>query len=145
MVECLACTECLAAGDAHDLSPGTSDVPQGIDGPGAHTLSAAQRKAYVSLVRWITGTAAQLRRLHADLIIMTGNVTQVFVMDEEWMVTLCACRDALRPDGRLVFEVRDPTAETWKGWNREQPYKAQSMVSLNKISICLWAATLLGR
>jgi len=70
------------------------------------------------------GTAAQLEGLHADLIIMTGNVAQVFVTDEEWMATLRACRDALRPDGRLVFEVRDPTAEAWKGWNREQSYKA---------------------
>ena len=51
---------------------------------------------------------------------MTGNVAQVFVADEEWMTTLRACRDALRPDGWLVFEVRDPAKEAWKGWNREQ-------------------------
>ena len=39
------------------------------------------------------------------------------------MATLRACRDALRPNGRLVFEVRDPTKEAWKGWNRDQSYK----------------------
>jgi hypothetical protein len=54
---------------------------------------------------------------------MTGNVAQVFVTDEEWMATLRACHDALRPGRRLVFEVRDPTKEAWKGWNREQSYK----------------------
>ena len=53
---------------------------------------------------------------------MTGNVEQVFVTDEEWMATLRACRDALRPNGRLVFEVRDPAREVWKGLNREQTY-----------------------
>ncbi len=53
----------------------------------------------------------------------TGNVAQVFVTDDEWMTTLRACRDALRPTGRLVFEVRDPTKEAWKGWNRDQSYK----------------------
>ena len=94
----------------------------GID-PAAASLSVAQRKAYAPLVRWITGTATQLKGLYADLIIMTGNVAQVFVTDEEWMATLRACHDALRPDGRLVFEVRDPTKEAWKGWNREQSYK----------------------
>src|SRR5581483_4017075 len=94
----------------------------GID-PATASLSVAKRKAYAPLVRWITGTAAQLNGLQADLITMTGNVAQVFVTDEEWMTTLCACHDALRPDGRLVFEVRDPVREAWKGWNREQSYK----------------------
>jgi hypothetical protein len=78
---------------------------------------------YADQVRWITGTAAQLKGLHTDLITMTGNVAQIFVADEEWMTTLHACRDALRPDGRLVFEVRDPTKKAWKGWNREQSYQ----------------------
>ncbi len=94
----------------------------GID-PAVASLDVAKRKAYADRVRWITGTAAQLKGLDADLITMTGNVAQVFVLDEEWMATLHACRDALRPDGRLVFEVRDPAREAWKGWNREQSYK----------------------
>ena len=94
----------------------------GID-PAAASLAVAKRKASASRVRWITGTAAQLKGLHADLISMTGNVAQVFVTDEEWMATLRACCEALRPAGRLVFEVRDPAKEAWKGWNREQSYQ----------------------
>jgi hypothetical protein len=58
---------------------------------------------YADHVRWITGTAAQFKGLHTDLITMTGNVAQVFVADQEWRTTLRACRDALRPDGQLVF------------------------------------------
>ncbi len=94
----------------------------GID-PATASLNVARRKASADRVRWIIGTAAQLKGLHADLITMTGNVAQVFVMDEEWTTMLRACHDALRPDGRLVFEARDPTKEAWKGWNREQSYK----------------------
>lgn len=94
----------------------------GID-PAAASLNVAKRKASADRIRWIMGTAAQLKGLQADLITMTGNVAQVFVMDEEWMATLRACHDALRPNGRLVFEVRDPTREAWKGWNREQTYQ----------------------
>ena len=91
----------------------------GID-PAAAMLDVAKRKALADRVRWINGTARQLQGLQADLITMTGNVAQVFVTDEEWMTTLRACRDALRPGGRLVFEVRDPTRQAWKGWNRDQ-------------------------
>src|SRR6266567_1179265 len=94
----------------------------GID-PATASLDVAQRKVDGDRVRWITGTAVQLKGLDADLITMTGNAAQVFIADEEWMATLRACHDALRPDGRLVFEVRDPTKEAWKGWNREQSYK----------------------
>ncbi|MDQ2713954.1 MAG: class I SAM-dependent methyltransferase [Chloroflexota bacterium] len=94
----------------------------GID-PATASLDVAKRKASADRVRWITGTAAQLKGLDADLITMTGNVVQVFVLDEEWMATLRACRDALRPGGRLIFEVRDPAREAWKGWSREQSYK----------------------
>jgi hypothetical protein len=86
-------------------------------------LDVAKRKAYADRVRWITGTAPNLHGLQADLITMTGNVAQVFVTDEEWMTTLRACHDALRPRGRLVLEVRDPAKEAWKGWNREETYK----------------------
>jgi SAM-dependent methyltransferase len=94
----------------------------GID-PAAASLDVAKRKAYADRVRWITGTSAQLNGLHADLITMTGNVAQVFTSDEEWMATLRACHDALSPSGRLVFEVRDPAKEAWKGWNREQSHR----------------------
>ena len=94
----------------------------GVD-PAVASLAVAKRKAYANRVRWITGTAAQLKGVDVDLITMTGNVAQVFVLDEEWMATLRACRDALRPSGRLVFEVRDPAKEAWKRWNREQSYK----------------------
>ncbi len=94
----------------------------GID-PATASLEVAKRKAHADKVRWVAGTAAHLKGLDADLITMTGNVAQVFVTDEEWMATLRACHDALRPNGRLVFEVRNLDKEAWKSWNREQTYK----------------------
>ena len=94
----------------------------GID-PAEASLDVARRKAYADQVRWITGSSEKLSGLQADLIIMTGNVAQVFVTDEEWLATLSACSAALRPGGRLIFEVRDPAKEAWKAWNREQSYQ----------------------
>jgi hypothetical protein len=50
-------------------------------------------------------------------------VAQVFLSDEEWAATLRAATDALRPDGRLVLEIRDPAREGWREWNREQSHR----------------------
>ena len=104
----------------------------GID-PAVASLEVAKWKAYADQVRWIAGTAAQLKGLEADLITMTGNVAQVFVLDEEWMATIRACRDALRSGGRLVFEVRNPAREAWKGWNREHTYKVIEASGIGRV------------
>src|SRR5450432_2100197 len=56
----------------------------GID-PAIASLNVARGKVNGERVRWITGTAVQLKGLDADLITMTGNVAQVFVADEDWM------------------------------------------------------------
>ncbi|WIG60910.1 MAG: SAM-dependent methyltransferase [Ktedonobacterales bacterium] len=104
----------------------------GID-PAAASLAVAQRKAYADHVRWITGSAEQMQGLQADLITMTANVAQVFITDAEWVVTLRACRAALTPGGRLVFETRDPAKEAWKDWNRENSYQVIEAPDVGRI------------
>jgi SAM-dependent methyltransferase len=94
---------------------GTSVV--GVDPAGA-SLAVARRKPGAEKVRWVHGDASAAAGLDVDLVIMTGNVAQVFVDDEEWHATLGAARAALRPGGRLVFETRDPARRAWEGWNR---------------------------
>jgi ubiquinone/menaquinone biosynthesis C-methylase UbiE len=104
----------------------------GVD-PAAASLKVASRKAYADRVRWFHGTAAMLTGLQVDLVMMTGNVAQVFVTDEEWMSTLRECRAVIRPGGRLVFEVRDPSKEAWKDWNREQSYQVIEAPEIGKV------------
>jgi hypothetical protein len=58
-----------------------------------------------------------------DLVTMTGNVAQVFLTDEDWATALHASRGALRPGGRLVFEVRDPNRKAWRAWTRDLTYR----------------------
>ena len=57
-----------------------------------------------------------------DVAFMTANVAQVFLTDDEWMSTLRALHDALRPGGRLVFESRDPARKAWPQWGRDASY-----------------------
>jgi SAM-dependent methyltransferase len=89
----------------------------GVD-PAEASLDVARAKAGAGAVRWISGDATTLPPLQADAAIMTGNVAQVFLTDEEWDATLAAVRTALRPGGRLVFETRDPARRAWRAWDR---------------------------
>ena len=94
----------------------------GLD-PAEASLKVAQTKPWSDRVTWIHGNALHLPPLTIDLTTMTGNVAQVFLTDEEWKETLLAVRTALRPGGRLVFETRNPRAQAWLQWNRENTYK----------------------
>ncbi|SDE06896.1 class I SAM-dependent methyltransferase [Auraticoccus monumenti] len=88
----------------------------GLD-PAAASLEVARGKPGADRVRWVEGDAAALPPLQVDLAVMTGNVAQVFVTDEDWAATLTAVHRALRPGGWLVFETRVPEREAWREWD----------------------------
>jgi SAM-dependent methyltransferase len=54
-----------------------------------------------------------------DLVVMTGHAFQVLVSDAEIRAGLAAVRSVLRPDGRFVFETRNPQARAWERWTPE--------------------------
>ena len=58
----------------------------------------------------------------ADLLIMTSHVAQVFLDDAEWEATLRDIHNALRPGGTLAFESRNPDAQGWERWNRQESF-----------------------
>ena len=91
--------------------------------PALASLEVARRKPGADRVRWLHADAASLPPLQADLAVMTGNVSQVFVSDQEWAAALQVVRRALRPAGRLVFEARDPARRAWLEWTREQTWR----------------------
>ena len=91
--------------------------------PASASLAVARTKPGADRVWWVHGYATDLPPLQVDLVTMTGNVAQVFVADAEWAATLRAAYAALRPDGHLVFETRDPVVKAWLEWNRERSYQ----------------------
>jgi len=91
--------------------------------PAKASLDIARSKKYADNVHWILGDTRTLSQIKVDMAIMTGNVAQVFLEDEEWESNLKAIRNALNPNGYLVFEVRDPSKEAWLNWTREKTYK----------------------
>jgi SAM-dependent methyltransferase len=94
----------------------------GVD-PAPASVDLARRKLGGAQVRWIVGDATTLSPMQVDMVTMTANVAQVFLTDEDWVTTLRYACGALRPAGRLVFEVRDPTTEIWQTWTRANSYQ----------------------
>ena len=90
----------------------------GVD-PAEASLDVARSKPGAEAVRWVHGDATTLPGLRVDLAVMTGNVAQVFVTDEEWAATLDALHAALVPGGHLVLETRVPERAAWREWTRD--------------------------
>jgi hypothetical protein len=82
-------------------------------------VDVARGKAFADRVTWIVGDATALagRCVGADLAVMTGNVAQVFVDDEDWIATLDSVRESLRPGGWFAFETRRLEARDWEHWD----------------------------
>lgn len=91
----------------------------GLD-PAAASLAVARSKPAAHAVHWVLGSVHEVSSLGVDVVVMTGNVAQVFITDESWAATLAAGRHALGAGGRLVFETRDPACRGWEEWTREK-------------------------
>lgn len=90
----------------------------GVDPAGA-SLDIARAKPDAERVTWVEGDATDLApvRPEADLVVMTGNVAQVFVSDDDWTTTLDAVHAVLQPGGWFAFETRRPEVCDWERWN----------------------------
>ena len=93
----------------------------GID-PASAMLAYARRQPGAERVQWVEGDSKALGTPQADLLIMTSHVAQVFLDDAEWDDTLQDIYNALRPGGTVAFESRNPEAQSWEAWNREDSF-----------------------
>lgn len=92
----------------------------GVD-PALASLEEAKLKKGSGRVRWRHGTIGDVEPEGFDVVIMTGNVAQVFVTDTDFDDVLTGCARALRPGGHLVFETRDPERRDWETWEAANP------------------------
>ncbi len=104
----------------------------GVD-PANASLDVARRKQHASRVRWVLGNASRLPPIQVDMATMTGNVAQVFLKDADWSQALRCIHSALRPRGRLVFEVRNPAKQAWRDWNREKTYRRTNIAGVGVV------------
>ncbi len=96
----------------------------GVD-PAWASVEIARSKVASDHVEWLVGTmpdvaAVSKWRGRFDVATMTANVAQVFVDDQEWLLTLRAIHACLRVGGLLAFETRRPADRAWERWTKER-------------------------
>jgi SAM-dependent methyltransferase len=94
----------------------------GVD-PSPAMLAYARRQPGANKVQWLEGDSSALGNRDADLVVMTGNVAQIFLEDSEWDTTLRDIHSALKVGGHLAFESRNPEDKAWERWNRESTFQ----------------------
>ena len=106
----------------------------GVD-PAQASLDVARGKSGAEYVQWVHGFATTLPPMQVDLALMTGNVAQVFLSDEDLSATLRGIRSALRPGGHLVFESRRPEYRAWAEWQQEPAGMTVHVAGVGAVSL----------
>lgn len=86
--------------------------------PSPAMLDVARRQPHGDRIEWVAATAQDFRSdRRFDLVIMTGHAFQVLLEDDDIAAALAAMRRHLKPDGRAVFESRNPALDWAARWD----------------------------
>jgi SAM-dependent methyltransferase len=89
----------------------------GLD-PALGMLKQARKRSDID---WVLGDLTSVSwECEFDLVVMTGHAFQVLIKDEELRVSLAAIRSALTPNGRFIFDTRNPLVRGWEAWTPEK-------------------------
>lgn len=89
----------------------------GVD-PSSSMLEIAFSKPRGGAVDWVKASAQSFRSAKRfDLIVMTGHAFQVLLEPDDVRAALETMRSHLAPEGRIVFESRNPTVDWASRWN----------------------------
>ncbi|MEO5323866.1 methyltransferase domain-containing protein [Mesorhizobium sp. CC13] len=102
--------------------------------PAAGMMAVARSRAGGDAVDWIESDAVSLDvPTRFDLVFMTGHVFQVFLTDEAIAVALRNLHRHLAPNGRLVFETRNPAFRDWEGWTPAETASAVEVAGIGRV------------
>ena len=88
----------------------------GVD-PADAMLHIARRRPGGARVTWVRSAAQALRLDRTfELVLLTGHAFQVFLTDDDQRAVLATIAAHLKPEGRFVFDSRNPAAAAWRDW-----------------------------
>ena len=118
-----------SGGPVLDLGCGTGMLACGIAAKGLDVTAVDPAEAMLRIARtrpggdkvnWIQSDGQSLRLPQRfNFIYMTGHAIQQLLTDDDAVGLLRAAADHLLPDGRFVFETRNPAAQAWLSWTPE--------------------------
>ncbi len=92
----------------------------GVDSAGA-MLEIARHRPGGAAVEWVAADARTLRLdRRYDLVVLTGHAFQVFLTRDDQSAVLRIIARHLAPEGRFVFDTRNPAAREWQEWVPEK-------------------------
>ncbi|MBF9232892.1 class I SAM-dependent methyltransferase [Microvirga alba] len=90
----------------------------GVD-PAAAMLDIARKRPGGHEVTWVQADARSVRLDDRfDLVLLTGHVFQVFLTGKDQKAALSTIAAHLKPNGRFIFDSRNPVLRTWENRNR---------------------------
>jgi SAM-dependent methyltransferase len=99
----------------------------GVD-PAGPMLEIARQRAGGNKATWVHADARSVRLgRRFDLVVLTGHAFQVFLTGEDQKAVLSAIAAHLAPEGRFIFDARNPAAEAWRDW---VPEKSERRIEL---------------
>ncbi len=88
----------------------------GVDPAGA-MLDVARRQDGAGKVSWVEADARDVMLgRQFDLIVMTGHAFQCLLTEQDQLALMSTMRKHLAPDGRFIFDSRNPLREEWREW-----------------------------
>lgn len=92
----------------------------GVD-PADAMLAVARQRPGGEHVAWVEADARSVRLgRRFELVVMTGHAFQVFLGNDDQRAVLNTVAAHLAPDGRFIFDSRNPRIERWRGWTPER-------------------------
>ena len=105
----------------------------GVD-PAEAMLEIARRRPGGDRVTWIAADARDLRLdVRFDLIVLTGHAFQVFLTEDDQRAVMSTIGMHLAPEGRFIFDSRNPWAEEWREWSPKRSRRSFDHPCLGRV------------
>ena len=95
----------------------------GVD-PAPAMLAIARVRPGGDRVTWVEGDGRTIRLdQRFDLIVMTGHAFQCLLTDNDQRATLATIAAHLAPQGRFIFDSRNPSGQEWLEWGPDDSHR----------------------